>query len=316
MLTLPQDAILSAIALLNAGEVVAFPTETVYGLGADASNPDAVAKIFALKSRPRNHPLIVHLADAECIEQWAREIPDEAWELAREFWPGPLTLILKRSTRVLDAVTGGQDSIGLRVPAHPVALALLHGFGGGVAAPSANRFGAVSPTAAEHVRAEFGDLLPMILDGGLCSVGVESTILDLSPGTPALLRPGGVTKEALERVLKLAVPLKQSGVRAPGQMASHYAPRAEVILTTRAEAAEREAALRAAGKKVARLGELIDEHDMRAYARRLYAALRAADTQGADVLLATLPDERGLGLAIADRLRKAAGPRGRMTSAG
>src|SRR5882724_6004238 len=172
-----KDPIQSAIALLKAGEVVAFPTETVYGLGADALNPDAVAKIFALKNRPRNHPLIVHLADAECIEEWAREIPEEAWELAREFWPGPLTLILKRGTagqgtagqarsgtrraEALDAVTGGQDTIGLRVPAHPVALALLHGFGGGVAAPSANRFGAVSPTTAEHVRAEFGAILPM-----------------------------------------------------------------------------------------------------------------------------------------------------------
>ena len=305
-----DEKIQSAIALLKSGELVAFPTETVYGLGADASNPVAVAKIFELKGRPRNHPLIVHLADAENIREWAREIPSEAWALAEKFWPGPLTLILKRSARALDAVTGGFDTVGLRVPAHPVALALLHGFGGGVAAPSANRFGAVSPTTAAHVRAEFGDAVPAVLDGGPCGVGVESTIVDLSFGTPSLLRPGGVTREELECVLHASVPLNQSGkVRSPGQLESHYAPRAEVILASRSETRERETILRAAGKKVMLLGEHIDENDSQAFARNLYAALREADAQGADVLLATLPDERGLGLAIADRLRKAAGAR-------
>ncbi len=305
-----DEKIQSAIALLKSGELVAFPTETVYGLGADASNPGAVVKIFEIKGRPRNHPLIVHLADAENIREWAREIPGEAWALAEKFWPGPLTLILKRSPRALDAVTGGFDTVGLRVPAHPVALALLHGFGGGVAAPSANRFGAVSPTTAAHVRAEFGDAVPTVLDGGPCGVGVESTIVDLSSGTPSLLRPGGVTREELERVLHASVPLNQSGkVRSPGQLESHYAPRAEVMLASRSETRERETALRAAGKKVMLLGEHIDENDSQAFARSLYAALREADAQGADVLLATLPDERGLGLAIADRLRKAAGAR-------
>lgn len=305
-----EDKIQSAIALLKSGELVAFPTETVYGLGANASNPDAVARIFELKGRPLNHPLIVHLADAENIQEWAREIPDEAWALAEKFWPGPLTLILKRSARALDAVTGGFDTVGLRVPAHPVALALLHGFGGGVAAPSANRFGAVSPTTAEHVRAEFGDAALAVLDGGPCCVGVESTIVDLSSETPSLLRPGGVTREELESVLKLSVPLNQSGkVRSPGQLESHYAPRAEVILTSGSETSSRESALRAAGKKVMLLAQHIDEKDSQAFARSLYAALREADAQGADVLLATLPDERGLGLAIADRLRKAAGNR-------
>ena len=299
----------SAIALLRSGQLVAFPTETVYGLGADACNPDAVAKIFELKNRPRNHPLIVHLAAAESIEEemWARDIPDVAWHLAEAFWPGPLTLILKKGARVIDAVTGAQDTVAIRVPAHPLALALLQGFGGGVAAPSANRFGKVSPTTAEHVRTEFGALVPLIIDGGPCAVGVESTILDLSSGTPALLRPGGVTREALENVLRLNVPLAaNSNVRAPGNLVSHYAPRAEVILTTREEAAERERILRAAGKKVLRLAEHVNEADLQSFARSLYAALRAADAQGADALLAILPDERGLGLAIADRLRKAA----------
>ncbi len=300
----------TAIALLQAGEVVAFPTETVYGLGADASNPSAVSKIFELKGRPKNHPLIVHLADAELLQEWARDIPNSAWILAEEFWPGPLTLILKRSSRAIDAVTGGFDTVGLRVPAHPVALALLHGFGGGVAAPSANRFGAVSPTTAQHVRDEFGDALAAILDGGACEVGVESTIIDLSSGTPALLRPGGVTREELEETLRISIPLNQSGkVRSPGQLASHYAPKAEVILVSRAEAAEHELRLNREGKKVALLTEHAHDANSQAFARSLYAALREADARGVDVLLATLPNEHGLGLAIADRLKKAAAPR-------
>ena len=287
-----------------------FPTETVYGLGADASNPSAVAKIFDLKGRPRNHPLIVHLGSAEVIEDWARDIPDTAWKLAEAFWPGPLTLILKRSARALNAVTGGFDTVGLRVPAHPVALAMLHSFGGGVAAPSANRFGAVSPTTSRHVYDEFGDALPAILEGGPCEVGVESTIVDLSSGTPSLLRPGGVTREELERVLSVSVALNQSGkVRSPGQLASHYAPRAQVILVSRDEIQKQDELLRAAGKKVVILQGHVDEEDTQAFARSLYAALREADVNGADVLLASLPDEHGLGLAIADRLRKAAGPR-------
>jgi len=299
-----------AIALLKAGEVVALPTETVYGLGADASNPAAVAKIFELKGRPLTHPLIVHLANAETIQDWARDIPDVAWALAEEFWPGPLTLILKRSSRAIDAVTGGFDTVGLRVPAHPVALALLHGFGGGVAAPSANKFGAVSPTTAQHVFDEFGTSLKAIVDGGPCGVGVESTILDLSSGTPALLRPGGITREELEEVLRVSIPINHSGsVRSPGQMASHYAPRAQVILVAQHEASAHESALQAAGKKVMVLNGFVNAGNSQAFARNLYSALREADVRGADVLLATLPDERGLGLAIADRLKKAAGPR-------
>ena len=181
---------------LAAGELVAFPTETVYGLGADAANAEALARVFRLKGRPSDHPLIVHLARAALLGDWAADVPETAWRLAETFWPGPLTLILKRQPWVLDALTGAQDTIGLRVPAHPLALALLTRFGGGVAAPSANRFGHISPTTAAHVRAEFGDAVP-VLDGGACAVGLESTILDLSGEVPRVLRPGAVSKAAL-----------------------------------------------------------------------------------------------------------------------
>lgn len=299
-----------AVEQLRRGGLVGFPTETVYGLGADAENAGAVARIFELKGRPKNHPLIVHLADASQISEWAREIPELAWRLAERFWPGPLTLVLKRGARAIDAATGGHPTIGLRIPAHPVALALLRGFGGGIAAPSANRFGAVSPTTAEHVRAEFGVVLPIVLDGGPCGVGIESTVLDLSSGQPALLRPGSVTREELEVFTRAEVPLRPTGGAAsPGQMASHYAPRAAVLLVSTEEAPEREAALRRAGKKVALLSRHVDAADNAAFARSLYAALRAADAQDADVLLAVLPDAAGIGLAIADRLTKAAAPR-------
>jgi L-threonylcarbamoyladenylate synthase len=209
---------------------------------------------------------------------------------------------------VSDAVTGGLDTVGLRVPAHPLAYALLHAFGGGVAAPSANRFGAVSPTLAAHVRDEFGPACPLILDGGPCAVGVESTIVDLSSGAPALLRPGGVAREEIEAALRVAVPHDQSGkVRSPGQLASHYAPRARVVLCAPSEVAEREAQLRREGLATATLA--CAGGDPRTVARQLYSALREADARGAAVLLATLPAESGLGAAIADRLRKAAGPR-------
>ena len=306
-----NQTISEAVELLRGGGLVGFPTETVYGLGADAENAGAVGRIFELKGRPKNHPLIVHLADASQISEWAREIPELAWKLAERFWPGPLTLVLKRGARAIDAATGGHGTIGLRIPAHPVALALLRGFGGGIAAPSANRFGAVSPTTAEHVRAEFGAALPLVLDGGPCGVGLESTVLDLSSGPPVLLRPGAVTREELEAITRSDVPFLQvGGVASPGQMASHYAPRAEVILIGADEAVEREESLRRAGKKVALLSRHVDTADHTAFARALYAALRSADEQDADVLLAVLPNTGGIGLAIADRLKKAAGPRG------
>ena len=237
-----------AVALLCQGELVALPTETVYGLGADALNPDAVAKIFTAKGRPSDHPLIVHLADAGQIMTWAREVPKDAIALARAFWPGPLTLILKRDESVPDLVTGGQDTVGLRVPNHPVALELLRAFGSGVAAPSANRFGRISPTTAEHVRQELGERVALILDGGACAVGLESTIVDLSRGVPVILRPGAIGADDIARVLGRRPRLRgefeaeaggaaEQGAtpRVSGALAAHYAPRTplELVATGR-----------------------------------------------------------------------------------
>ena len=234
----PSSAeIARAAAILRAGGLVAFPTETVYGLGADASNAQAVAKIFAAKGRPQDHPLIVHLAGVDWLPQWAREIPPAAHKLAAAFWPGPLTLILKRAAGVPDCVTGGQDSVGLRIPGHPVALELLRAFAGeeggrrfsGIAAPSANKFGRISPTSAEHVRAELGASVDAVLDGGECEVGIESTIVDLSRGRAVLLRPGQLTAAQIAAVLGWEVEAPDAAApRAPGALASHYAPRTPI----------------------------------------------------------------------------------------
>jgi len=316
---LPADeaGIARAVDLLRAGDVVVFPTETVYGLGADAANPVAVAKIFALKGRPESHPVIVHLADAAQLEAWAREIPDRALKLARTFWPGPLTLILKRAPGVLDAVTGGQDTVGLRVPSHPVARSLLDAFGGGIAGPSANRFGRVSPTTAMHVFADFALELPLILDGGACAVGIESTIVDLSGEHPRLLRPGGVPATAIEDTLgePLGKPDAQAP-RAPGSHAAHYAPRAQVRLAKRLEILD---AL--ASHKGRRLGVLALEVTVprlnaslqrvvpvvaAQYAHDLYAHLRALDAQNVDIILVEAPPQSAAWTAINDRLARAA----------
>jgi len=316
--------VLKAVELLRAGGLVALPTETVYGLGADASNEVAVRRIFAAKGRPSTHPLIVHVADAQAARAWVRAFPDAAQRLASAFWPGPLTLVLPRSALASDAVTGGQDTVALRVPAHPLAHRLLVAFGGGIAAPSANRFGGVSPTTAEHVLAELGDEVDLILDGGPCAVGVESTIVDLTGPAPRLLRPGGVPREELERVLGVPVPLatQATDVRAPGMLASHYAPRAGLALVAEPELAAEAARRLAAGLKVAVLapastampsGVLRVEvpPDAAGFARVLYASLREADALGADLILAAPPPESGLGLAVRDRLTRAAAPRGR-----
>jgi L-threonylcarbamoyladenylate synthase len=307
-----------AVAVLRAGGLVAFPTETVYGLGADASNPAAVARIFAAKGRPTDHPLIVHLASASALADWAVSIPPLAVAFAEACWPGPLTIIVRRSSRVPDAVTGGLDTVGLRVPSHPLALELLQAFGGGIAAPSANAFGAVSPTTAAHVRAGLGDRVDLILDGGACEIGVESTIVDLSGATPALLRPGGLPRERLEAIAGVPIPIRRGGeVRAPGMLESHYAPEARLILVPPSEQAARVAALRARGLFVGVLtftpggpvgdATVVDLGGSEAEAaRRLYAAIHELDASGCDVILAWPPEERGLGLAIADRLRRAA----------
>jgi L-threonylcarbamoyladenylate synthase len=288
--------------VLRKGGLVAFPTETVYGLGADADNLLALQAVFRVKGRPSSHPLIVHLGSGDELKEWAISVPDEAYLLTQTYWPGPLTVILKRAQRVLPAVTGGQETVGLRVPDHRLALAMLREFRGGVAAPSANRFGRVSPTCAEHVRRDLGGDVDFILDGGPCAVGLESTIVDFSSGEPIILRPGGVTREALQETLRQTIPIRgSSSVRVPGQLESHYAPRAEVLLVDPAEAGARADALRKEGRKVVLLVEADVAPD------RLYASLRRADDQGAETVVVPLPDERGLGLAVADRLRKAAG---------
>ena len=311
--------IAAAADVLRAGGLVAFPTETVYGLGADASRDDAAAKIFAVKGRPRAHPLIVHIAGE--IGDWAREVPDAARRLVAAAWPGPLTVILKRGPQVALATTGGADTVGLRMPAHPMALALLRAFGGGVAAPSANRFGHVSPTTADHVVADLGDDVDYVLDGGKCDVGVESTIVDLSRGQPVLLRAGGMPREAIEAIVGPLAAADAAAPAAPGMLASHYAPRAEVIAV---EPDDVPAAVRAASGKVAVLAPAAAfarwpalpalayrlPDDLPGMARGLYAALRDLDAAGVDVVIAALPPAAGLGEAVGDRLRRAAGPRG------
>ncbi|MFJ7073442.1 L-threonylcarbamoyladenylate synthase [Streptomyces sp. NPDC098781] len=312
-----------ASGVLRAGGLVAFPTETVYGLGADAENPAAVARIFQVKGRPPSHPLIVHIGGAEHLDDWVEEVPPAARLLAERFWPGPLTLVLRRGRRVPLEATGGLETVAVRVPDHPVALALLTAFGGGVTAPSANRFGAVSPTTADHVRAELGDAVDFVLDGGRCSVGVESTIVDATGDLPSVLRPGGVTREDLEAALgyPLAVP-STSPVRVPGQHPSHYAPRARVVLVepervvAEAELAQEKGHQVGVFLPAPQAGTPVKAHavvaipaSMPAYARGLYAYLREFDQQGCDLIVASLPSEDGLGLAIANRLRRAAGPR-------
>ena len=310
-----------AVALLRAGDLVAFPTETVYGLGADAANPAAVAKIFAAKGRPADHPLIVHLPGASHLARWAREVPPEAERLAAAFWPGPLTLILKRQANVPDAVTGGQDTVGLRVPSHPLALELLQAFDGGIAAPSANRFGRISPTSAAHVREELGERVPLVLDGGACPVGIESTILDLSRGTPVLLRPGFITSADLARVLGRAPEVAAAQTAAPrvsGSLDAHYAPRTPLQLVSSDGLlfALRDALV--AGEKVAVLAPTVQaiSHDLvtwkqspaepAGFAHDLYASLRELDALGCVRILVQQPPAGEAWLAVNDRLRRAA----------
>jgi L-threonylcarbamoyladenylate synthase len=296
-----------AAAAILAGGLVAMPTETVYGLAADATDPDAVARIFEVKGRPADHPLIVHLASAELLDSWASEVPAAARLLVDAAWPGPLTVIVPRAAGVLDAVTGGRTTVGLRVPAHHMALELLERVGVGLAAPSANRFGAVSPTTAEHVLRDLGDRLDprrdVILDGGPCPIGVESTIVDCASTPPQILRAGGVPVEDVHRLLAGDVTGASGPSRASGMLASHYAPRCAVRLVDTADDA---VALRAGtvGAEILDLtGDLVE------YARELYARLRDADDRGVATLIAVLPPAEGLGHAIRDRLTKAAAPR-------
>ncbi|MFF5019787.1 L-threonylcarbamoyladenylate synthase [Streptomyces sp. NPDC001165] len=312
-----------AAGVLRAGGLVAFPTETVYGLGANAEDPAAVSRIFQVKGRPPSHPLIVHLDGAEHLDDWVEDVPATARLLAERFWPGPLTLVLRRGRRVPLEATGSLQTVAVRVPDHPVALALLAAFGGGVTAPSANRFGQVSPTTANHVRAELGDAVDFVLDGGPCEVGVESTIVDATGEIPSILRPGGVTREDLEAVLgyPLAVP-STSRVRVPGQHPSHYAPRARVVLVEPEKVVAEAELAQELGHQVGVLlppsftDAPVKAHTVvpvpgspAAYASGLYGFLRELDQRDCDLIVASLPVEEGLGLAIANRLRRAAGPR-------
>lgn len=308
-----------AVACLRSGGVIAFPTETVYGLGADATNVAAVQRVFAIKGRPADHPLIVHIGDVAQLGEWVRDVPAAAYRLAGCFWPGPLTLILRRQPRVPDTVTGGQDTVGVRVPAHPLARALLAAFGG-IAAPSANRYRRVSATTAAHVRAELGDDVDLILDGGPCPVGIESTIVSFADGEPQLLRPGTIAPSMLAAVLDGVFPEAVTGaVRAPGRHAAHYAPATALTLVASAELWAEAARLANIGRCVVVLARGPAPHAMppgvavlalsvqpEEYARELYDALRRADAAGADRLLVEAPPADEAWLAIHDRLRRAA----------
>ncbi len=304
---LVRDDVERAATAIRSGGLVAMPTETVYGLAADATDPAAIARIFAVKGRPSDHPLIVHLADAEDLDEWAPDAPETARRLAAAGWPGPITLIVPRSSRLPAEVAGGLDTVGLRVPAHPMARELIRLAGVPVAAPSANRFGAVSPTTARHVIDDLGDLLDpdrdVVLDGGPSPVGVESTIVDCTVDPVQILRAGAVTAEQVRDILHADVAAASGPARASGMLASHYAPHCEVRLVDTAD----DGHALAAGTPGSRILDLTD--DVARYARELYAALRRADDDGVRMLIAVLPPADGLGYAIRDRLAKAAAPR-------
>jgi L-threonylcarbamoyladenylate synthase len=307
------SAIENAAVLLARGELVAFPTETVYGLGADARNPDAVRRIFAAKGRPADHPVIVHVADIGELDGWVRAFPPIAQRLAQAFWPGPLTLILPRHRSVHDCITGGQDSVGIRMPVHPVARELLRTFGRGIAAPSANRFGRISPTTAQHVADDLGDRVTMILDGGACAVGIESTIVACTGDTPVLLRPGGITLAQLQSVI--GAPTRTRDAQAPrasGTLASHYAPCTPSRLVSAAELAmpatwsDAAVLARTVARPAMYAGMWIDApEDATRYAHDLYANLRALDAAQASILLIeAVPDDLPW-VAVRDRLARA-----------
>ena len=307
------DTLKSAALALKNGQLVAFPTETVYGLGADASSAEAVARIYEVKGRPADHPLIVHIASMDAIAHWATDIPEYAITLARDFWPGPMTLVLMRSDLAKDFITGGQDTVGLRVPAHPIALALIKEFnaigGYGIAAPSANRFGAVSPTTAQAVEDELASYLQeadLILDGGACLVGVESTIVDCTGPTPMVLRLGAITPLMIEESTGLvALESNPSSIRVSGSLDSHYSPKAKVILDVVAVAGD---GLIAPDQIPTPNGviRLAAPSTIEEYARVLYHALRSADQQGLEAVVVLQPGGDGLAAAIRDRLQRSA----------
>jgi L-threonylcarbamoyladenylate synthase len=303
-----------AAEILRAGGLVAFPTETVYGLGADASNPTAMARLYAVKGRPADHPVIVHFASAENAFSFSSEIPVAAKTLANRFWPGPLTLILKRSEKAKDFVTGGQPSVGLRVPSHPVARELLEAFSGAIAAPSANRFGRISPTTAAHVREDLGADVDLVLEGGASEIGIESTIVDLSSGDAVLLRPGAISHQQLQELINIKVQAGEPTVRHSGGLERHYAPRTPARLVP-AHTLDKEIATltdRVAVLAFSRPDERVDywlrmPRDASAYAQRLYAALRELDSAGCEAILIEAPPGTPEWAAVRDRLKRACG---------
>lgn len=309
--TCTVETLVRAAHALRSGSLVAFPTETVYGLGADASDAKAVERIYQVKGRPKDHPLIVHVANMQAIEDWVEDVPDFAISLARAFWPGPMTLILKRSALAEDFITGGQETVGLRVPNHPIALALLHEFqklgGKGIAAPSANRFGHVSPTSADAVISELAKYLTsvdLILDGGLSLVGVESTIIDCTSELPKILRPGAITEEMIMDTTNLSVVKPGGNIRVSGSLEKHYSPRAKVILDIEPKAGDGFIAISSIKTPdgVIRLAEPRDDED---FARLLYSALRKADDSSLARVIVQQPVGGGIAIAIRDRLLRA-----------
>jgi L-threonylcarbamoyladenylate synthase len=293
--------------VLRGGGVVALPTETVYGLAADVANADAIARVYAIKGRPAEHPLIVHAHDVDALDGYVAAITPALRALAERFWPGPLTAIVARGPRTPRSVTGGQETVAVRVPDHPLALAVLAAFGGALAAPSANRFGRVSPTTAAHVRTDLGGEVDLIVDGGPARVGVESTIVDLTSAVPAIVRAGAVTPSHIGAALGVPVVTRIGGaVRAPGTLPSHYAPRAHVVLVGAGER-DAEAQRRSAGGERVALLTLPD--DPAAAARTLYATLRALDADGYATIVATPPPDTEANAAVRDRLMRAAAPR-------
>lgn len=292
-----------ATAILRNGGLVGIPTETVYGLAADAENESALRRVFEVKGRPVNHPLILHIDGDSRLDEWSQDISPAARELGRTLWPGPLTMLLRRTERVSLLATGGRDTVALRVPDHVVALNLLKLFEGAVAAPSANRFGKVSPTTAQHVLTDLGSDVDLILDGGPCAFGVESTIVDMTKPIPQLLRPGGVSVARIEAILNLKLDLEASSPRAPGMLESHYAPECAVELVySSLEALDRAKQLRLDSLHV----EILDySQDVNRYAKLMYQFLRDADRKGCNVVVAVMPTDEGVGRAIRDRLTKA-----------
>lgn len=298
------SAVASAIELLSNDGIVALPTETVYGLGASIASSRAIGRVYAAKGRPPGHPLIVHIADPSDIERYGRDLTPHALQCAQHFWPGPLTLLVRRTENVPDVAVGGSSVVGIRLPANDFTRAVIRGLGNAVVAPSANLFGHVSPTTAMHVCDDLGRLVDLIIDDGPCLIGVESTIIDCSQDRPLLLRFGGIDVEDIESVLRTSVTPDKGPSRAPGMLTMHYQPRARVILARDADdAAAKDQEVRSSGQT----SVILQHHDrLPLYASTLYAQMRQADRDRYDVIIAVLPDERGLGRAISDRLSRAA----------